>query len=136
MPENTTQDAILLIAHGSRRQEANDDLYHLAEMVRESRPGQIVEASFLELTEPTIPQGAERCLERGASHIYMVPYFLSAGTHVVDDLEQFRREFSRRWPEKAFTVCPHLGLHPYMVKIVFDRIEEAMQTNGSSGFAH
>ena len=124
---NTQQNdtAILLIAHGSRRQQANDDLFKLADMVRKARPNSVVESSFLELTEPTIPQGAEKCVASGATRVLMFPYFLSAGTHVVDDLEEFRYNFAEKWPNVEFKVCPHLGLHPLMVEIVFDRIAAA-----------
>ncbi|WP_339742848.1 CbiX/SirB N-terminal domain-containing protein [uncultured Rubinisphaera sp.] len=124
---NTQQNdtAILLIAHGSRRQHANDDLFKLADMVRKARPDSVIESSFLELTEPTIPQGAEKCVASGAKRVLMFPYFLSAGTHVVDDLEEFRQGFAEKWPNVEFKVCPHLGLHPLMVEIVFDRIAAA-----------
>ncbi len=122
-PQNET--AILLIAHGSRRQEANDDLFKLADMVRKARPDSVVASSFLELTEPTIPQGAEKCVASGAKRVLMFPYFLSAGTHVVDDLEEFRTSFAEKWPDIEFKVCPHLGLHPLMVEIVFDRLAAA-----------
>ncbi|MCG6155740.1 sirohydrochlorin chelatase [Rubinisphaera margarita] len=125
MASDSNRDAILLIAHGSRRQQANDDLFRLKEMVQESRPGQIVECSFLELAEPTIPQGAEACVAAGADRVLMFPYFLSAGTHVANDLTEFRDEFSQRWPDVEFKVCSHLGLHPLMVQIVFDRIAAA-----------
>ncbi|HBN75714.1 MAG TPA: cobalamin biosynthesis protein CbiX [Planctomycetaceae bacterium] len=122
-PQNNT--AILLIAHGSRRQQANDDLFKLAEMVRKARPDSVVESSFLELTEPTIPQGVEKCVASGAKRVLMFPYFLSAGIHVVEDLEEFRESFTEKWPDVEFIVCPHLGLHPLMVEIVFDRIAAA-----------
>lgn len=120
-----TQEAILLVAHGSRRQEANDDLYKLAEMVQQARPGKIVECSFLDVVEPTIPQGAEACIQQGAKRVLIFPYFLSAGRHVVDDLNYFRKQFEQRWPEVTFQICPHLGLHPLMVEIVFHRLTEA-----------
>ncbi|MBL4883644.1 MAG: CbiX/SirB N-terminal domain-containing protein [Planctomycetaceae bacterium] len=124
-PEPTRPDeAILLIAHGSRRQQANDDLIRLRDMVRVARAGQIIEHSFLELANPTIPEGAASCVEQGARKVLMFPYFLSAGVHVVEDLKKFKTEFENRWPETTFQVCPPLGLHRLMVDIVFDRISE------------
>ncbi len=119
------REAILMVAHGSRRSAANDDLYTLAEMVRAARPGKIVECAFLDVVEPTIPQGAEACVRQGATRVLLFPYFLSAGRHVVDDLNRFQADFQQRWPEVRFPICPHLGLHPLMVEIVFDRLAEA-----------
>ena len=119
------REAILLVAHGSRRQEANEDLYRLAEMVQQARPEKLIECAFLDVVEPTIPQGAKRCVERGAQRVLIFPYFLSAGRHVVDDLNHFRKQFATTWPEVVFHICPHLGLHPLMVQIVFERLQEA-----------
>ncbi len=124
MPETTPQlTAVLLIAHGSRRKEANDDLVRLAEIVRQRRPDVLVEASYLELASPSIPEGARNCIEQGAQKILMLPYFLSAGAHVVSDLQRFRDELAIEFPDVAFNLCPPLGLHPLMADIVLDRLQ-------------
>ncbi|QDU38957.1 Sirohydrochlorin cobaltochelatase [Maioricimonas rarisocia] len=116
--------AILLIAHGSRRAEANRDLVHVQEQVRARRPKDVVEIAYLELTSPTIPDGARRCVEQGAGEVRMLPYFLSSGAHVAQDLEQFRREFEVEWPEVTFRLCPPLGLHPLMIEVLMERLNE------------
>lgn len=114
--------AILLIAHGSRRPEANADLAHLAHALRERCADEIVEVGFLELAEPSIPAGARRCVEQGARRVRMLPYFLSAGRHVQEDLLQFQQQLQAEHPGVNFELCPHLGLHPQMVEIVLDRL--------------
>lgn len=122
--------AVLLIAHGSRRPEANADLARLAEMVRERGDYGVVEIAYLELAEPTIPQGIARSVEQGAKRILMMPYFLSAGLHVVEDLERFRQEAAERYPSARFQLCPPLGLHPLMVDLVMTRIAEGANGGG------
>ena len=117
--------AILLIAHGSRLATANADLLKLAEQLRSRFPNHIIETAYLELTEPTIPQGAERCVTLGATRVLLLPYFLSAGTHVTEDLHRFRSQFAEQWPHIRFDLCPPLGLHPLMLDIVCDRLSEA-----------
>ncbi|MCA9017703.1 MAG: CbiX/SirB N-terminal domain-containing protein, partial [Planctomycetaceae bacterium] len=94
--------AVLLIAHGSRRAAANQDLVKLAEMLREQNRFPVIEIAYLELAEPTIPEGAARCVAAGADEVLMLPYFLSAGVHVQNDLEQYRSEFSATYPETRF----------------------------------
>jgi len=121
MPQHS---ATLLIAHGSRRPEANADLARLAEMIRPHLPGERVEIAYLELAEPTIPQGLSRCVDGGATRVRMLPYFLSAGAHVTQDLEQVRAEFASRYPQTTFQLCGPLGLHPRIVDIVLDRLRE------------
>ncbi len=117
--------AILLIAHGSRLAAANADLLQLAEQLRSRFPNHVVETAYLELTEPTIPQGAARCVTLGATRVLLLPYFLSAGTHVTEDLCRFRSQFAEQWPSVRFDICPPLGLHPLMLDIVCDRLSEA-----------
>jgi sirohydrochlorin ferrochelatase len=119
-----SETALLLIAHGSRRAEANADLVKLAKMIQTREPTAIVEIAYLELTEPDIPQGAAACVQRGASEIRMVPYFLSAGQHVVRDLQGFQAEFRETWPNVTITLCPPLGLHPAIVDVVLERMTE------------
>jgi sirohydrochlorin ferrochelatase len=117
--------ATLLIAHGSRRPEANADLVRLAEMLAPHLPGERIEIAYLELAEPTIPEGLSRCLAAGATRVRMMPYFLSAGAHVTGDLERFRADFAARYPDVAFQLCGPLGLHPRIIDIVLDRLDEA-----------
>lgn len=115
--------AILLIAHGSRRAEANNDLHQLAEMVSSRKPAgfDIVEVGFLELAEPSIPAGFATCVERGASEVRIVPYFLSMGVHMAGDLAELKEQFARDYPEVAVDVRPPLGLHEKVVDVVLER---------------
>lgn len=119
--------AVLLIAHGSRRDAANQDLVKLAEMLRERNRFPIIEIAYLELTEPTIPDGAAKCVSAGADEVLMLPYFLSAGVHVQNDLEEHRSEFKVKYPQTEFRLCGHLGLHPLMLEIVLDRLNQTDQ---------
>ena len=118
--------AVLLIAHGSRRAEANHDLLDVAQQLRETSEYDIVVASYLELAAPPIPDGAAECVAAGADSILMMPYFLSAGSHVMRDLQRFRDELRERFPTQHFTLCPPLGLHPLMIDIVKDRLSEEL----------
>ncbi len=121
---NPATTAILLIAHGSRRQEANDELVKLAELLREEGTYSKIEIAFLELADPNIPAGVEACVKSGVEEVRMLPFFLSPGRHVVEDLERFRQEFSVQYSDIHFTICPPLGLHPKIIEIILDRIVE------------
>lgn len=116
--------AILLIAHGSRRAAANEDLVAVAQTLRARRPDTLVEIAYLELAEPDIPTGARRCVEQGAREVRILPYFLSEGNHVRGDLERFAREFEAAYPGVQFTVCPPLGLHPAIIDVLLERAEQ------------
>jgi sirohydrochlorin ferrochelatase len=116
--------ALLLIAHGSRQEEANADLHHVAANLR-ARGQAIVEASFLELAEPDIEEAGVRCIARGAERVILVPYFLSAGVHVRRDLSAARAKLAERFPAVEFRLAEPLGRHPLLLDVVAERAREA-----------
>ncbi|GAB4146134.1 MAG: CbiX/SirB N-terminal domain-containing protein [Planctomycetaceae bacterium] len=130
---SSSRTAALLIAHGSRKPKANADLVELAERVRAHAELDIVEIAYLELAAPSIPEGLNACLKQNAARILMMPYFLSAGSHVEEDLGRYRDEFQAEHPEIEIAVCPPLGLHSLMEEIVLDRIREGMERLHSDG---
>jgi sirohydrochlorin ferrochelatase len=120
-PERT---AVLLIAHGSREQAANDDLHELAARLAAEGDPAIVVACFLELAEPDIPTGGARCVAAGAKRVLMIPYFLSAGVHLRRDLTAAREDLQARYPGVEVHLGPPLGPHPLLDSLVAARIRE------------
>ena len=84
----------------------------------------IVEGCFLELAEPDLPTGGDRCVARGAHRVLLIPYFLSAGVHLERDLTAARNELSRRHPQVKFDLAAPLGPHPLLDQLVAIRIRE------------
>ena len=124
--DHTGRVAMLLIAHGSRRKEANQDLEHFAALLRERGRYAFVQCSYLEMTEPTIVQGGEACAaEADISGIIMLPWFLSAGVHVRDDLTEARATLQARFPAIAFRLAEPFGRHPLLLEIAEQRASEA-----------
>ncbi len=117
--------AVLLIAHGSRRAEANADLEFIASGLREHGRYPIVKVAFLELALPTIPEGGRLCVEDGATDVILLPYFLSPGVHVVEDLSISRQLLSEKYPAVKFVLADPLGRHPLLVEVVAARAREA-----------
>jgi sirohydrochlorin ferrochelatase len=113
--------ALLLIAHGSREAEANADLYHVADGLRQ-RGYAIVESAFLELAEPDIAEGGRSCVAQGAARVVLVPYFLSAGIHVRRDLAEARTCLAERFPGVVFDLAEPLGRHPLLLEVVAERV--------------
>jgi sirohydrochlorin ferrochelatase len=123
-PTQLSQSAVLLIAHGSRHGTANDDLRELAGRLAAAGTYAIVEPCFLELAEPDIAAGGGRCVARGATRVLMVPYFLSAGVHLLRDLTAARDDLSRNHPQVEFRLGPPLGPHPLLDQLVAVRARE------------
>jgi sirohydrochlorin ferrochelatase len=120
--------AVLLIAHGSRRAEANDDARALAGRIAATGEYPIVRAAFLELAGPDIPAGAEQCIAAGAARVLMVPYFLAEGVHLRRDLTAARDELAGRYPAVEFRLGAPLGPHPLLDRLVCERIRETALT--------
>ena len=117
--------ALLLIAHGSRRSEANADLAFVADGVRQRGLYPIVQVAYLELAEPTIADGGATCVECGATEVILLPYFLSPGVHARDDMDAAAADLSARFPHVRFRVAEPLGRHPLLLDIVEQRAAEA-----------
>lgn len=112
--------SLLLVAHGSRRDESNAEIGRLAERVTAcagERFG-VVEHAFLELAEPSIPDGIERCLARGASSVAVVPYFLARGTHVAEDIPAQVAIARRAHPEADIRITDYLGTSDALVDVL------------------
>ncbi|MBV9126330.1 MAG: CbiX/SirB N-terminal domain-containing protein [Planctomycetes bacterium] len=120
------QTALLLIAHGSRQEEANADLYHTVAALRRRGEYAVVEASFLELAEPDIEEGAATCVAQGVNRVVLVPYFLSAGIHVQRDLTASCRQLEARYPLVQFRLAEPLGRHPLLLEVVAERARQAL----------
>jgi sirohydrochlorin ferrochelatase len=116
MPEGTRGDgpaarALVLVAHGSRRAESNEEVRVLAERIR-ARAGsrfKAVEHGFLELAEPAIAQVLDAVVDAGARELVVIPYFLAAGRHVSEDVPAAVAVCRARHPEVVFEVTSHLG---------------------------
>lgn len=115
-------DALLLVAHGSRRQQSNNEVTELADKLRDSCHDdyKIVHEGFLELATPSIPEGIENCINDGATRVTILPYFLNSGRHVVEDVPDFVVSAKNRHPNIDIIIAPHLGASPLMVELLVE----------------
>ncbi len=112
--------ALLLVAHGSRRAASNEEVEALAAAVAIDCASQFgyIGAAFLELAVPDIPEGVRRCVEAEASSIVVVPYFLAAGTHVVNDIPQILQQVQQEHPHCSIEMVEHIGASPLMPSLI------------------
>jgi sirohydrochlorin ferrochelatase len=103
--------SLLLVAHGSRRKASNEEIRGLAAVLSEqagSRFGHVA-CAFLEIADPSIPDGIEAALRAGASEVIVLPYFLSAGRHVAEDIPAEVERKRAEHPEALIRIAPYLG---------------------------
>ncbi len=88
MQMHSPKKGLLLVAHGSRRTASNLEVAQLAEQLQASLQADfmLVKPAFLELAEPSIPEGVAGCVAAGARSVVVLPYFLNSGRHVAEDI--------------------------------------------------
>jgi len=74
--------------------------------------------AFLELAEPGIPGGADLCVASGATEIVAVPYFLSAGRHVAEDIPAELEKARQNHPDVTIRQSDYLGKHADVLAIL------------------
>lgn len=112
--------SLLLIAHGSRRAESNEEIKRLADKVRALSGDQFiqVESAFLELAEPSIEQAIDHLVASGETHILCIPYFLARGAHVANDIPEAIAAAHEKHPTVTFQVSEYLGEAEQMPSIL------------------
>lgn len=103
--------ALLLVSHGSRRQQSNEEVDKLAENISAHLNGsyEVIHSAFLEIARPSIPEGIDKCASLGAETITVLPYFLAAGRHVAEDIPSIVNDARKKYPNITFKISRHIG---------------------------
>lgn len=125
-PQNLTQKqiGILIVGHGSRREEANADVREAARLIARRGSFACVEPAFLEIVSPTIDEGFAELVERGADHVIVHPYFLSPGRHTRGDIPVDVHAAANRHPGVTYQITEPLAAHPSVIDASIERILE------------
>ncbi|MDA1361901.1 sirohydrochlorin chelatase [Glycomyces luteolus] len=124
VPESEREEtAVILIGRGTSDPDANGDLFKAARLLWEGRPWPIVEAGFVSLAQPSVPEALERCRALGAKRIALLPYFLFTGV-----LERRIRQQTHEWaaanPDVAVIDAPYLGPDRAVAEALLARADE------------
>jgi sirohydrochlorin cobaltochelatase len=119
LADSLDEEAILLVGHGSRREKSNEQVKVLAADL-ENRLGLPVDAGFLELAAPAIPE-AIAGLASAVSEITVVQLSLFAASHVKNDVPLAVQQARTDHPDVTLNNGAHLGVHPAIVDLLDDR---------------
>jgi len=119
-------NGVLVVGHGSRREEANADVREAARRIGQRGRFQLVEAAFLEIEHPNIAEGYSRLVERGARSIVVHPYFLSPGRHTRGDLPREVSAVAKQFPYVSYRITEPLSAHPLVIEASLGRILETI----------
>ena len=110
------KQGIVLFGHGSRNAAWAEPFHAIRNAIERGQPETEVELGFLELMEPSLPEAIGRLTARGVSRIAIVPIFISAGSHVREDLPRLIAEALMLNPQIEVTVAASLGEAPEMLQ--------------------
>ncbi len=112
--------SLLLVAHGSRRTESNQEIGVVADALRAKVQNEyaLTTHAFLELAEPSIPDGIDTLIQQGATEITILPYFLSAGRHVHEDVPSIVHAKQDLHPDIQIKIAPYLGEASEMIDVL------------------
>lgn len=111
---------IVIFAHGSSVASANEAVRAVAAQAAAEGEFTLYETAFLDVA-PRLGEAAGMLIERGASAILIVPYFLTLGLHLQRDLPAMVREIEEAHPGVPVRVTPPLDGHPALSAIVAER---------------
>jgi sirohydrochlorin ferrochelatase len=111
-----------LVDHGSVRNEANEMLVDMAQLVQRMTGNDvIVRYAHMELAEPTIAEGFANCVEAGANEVIVFPYMLSPGRHSTTDIPRMVNAAAANHPGVTFSVTPPFGIEEKLGEIILAR---------------
>jgi sirohydrochlorin ferrochelatase len=120
------QTGIVVFAHGSSVESANEAVRLTARRIEESGEFPHVATSFLDGGKPDLPAAVEQLLAAGADRILVVPYFLTVGLHLKRDLPDLVQQIQTQHPGLAIQVTPPLDGHPQLGEILLARAKEGL----------
>lgn len=118
------REAVILLGHGSRVPDASRDMQRVAERLKEKYGHDLVEVCFMSRLGPHLPETLEKCVNKGATSVVVVPYFLHEGLHIVLDIPEMLQEEVRRYPQLKLRFGPGFGFDELLVDLVEKRIGE------------
>ncbi|WP_330631835.1 CbiX/SirB N-terminal domain-containing protein [Halocatena halophila] len=120
MTRTASDEAIVLVGHGSRRERSNEQVRALAAEF-EAQVRVPVDVAFLELASPSIGDAIDG-LAPSVSTVTVLPLSLFGASHVKADLPLAVNQARDRHPELQLEMGGPIGVHPAVVTILDERV--------------
>lgn len=119
--------ALLIMAHGSRSDTANDEFRALVETVAESAHAVgeeyvAVLPCFLELAFPSLIEAIQQLEHQPVTHVQLYPLFFNKGKHVGRDIPAQIEDARARFPELSIELLDYFGNAKGLAPLVLSHI--------------
>lgn len=103
--------ALIIAAHGSRKNESNLEIASLAERISKKSKGSfdIITHAFLQLADPLLENMMDKLVAKGATTIVIFPFFIGSGSHILVDIPELVKTAQSTHDHVEFKLTRHLG---------------------------
>lgn len=119
--------ALIIAAHGSRKEESNMEVASLADRLSKKATGSFgaVEYAFLQFAEPLLEKKIDELAQKGAKKIVIFPFFIAAGNHIRVDIPEVVKKAKASYSGIEFSVTDHLGKIQAVEEIILRQVMTA-----------
>jgi sirohydrochlorin ferrochelatase len=124
--EIIVKPSLVIAAHGSRSELATAEIFKFTDTL----DGELkafysdCKPAFLEISAPSIQTSIIELIEEGATHIHILPYFLTSGVHVRIDIPAIIKRLNQHFCKVQFTLLQPIGLASQMLNVVTSVVHE------------
>ena len=115
--------AILVVSHGSRSPKTKKEVVALIDNIKTKTQVDIIEYAFLEIEEPSIPEGIQSCIEKGAGEVLLLMNFLNSGRHMDEDIPAIVEEEQKKYPDVKIHMSGPVGQHERIADLFVELID-------------
>ena len=125
LPKNKVD--VLIIGHGSKDPNAQLSIQYVVDNL--SKTYRNISHCFLEIEEPNIAQGIEKCEKNNPEVLVIVFYFLHKGAHVKRDIFEDLNPALEKSTIKKAIITEHIGTDEKMIDLILERAKEVEHAN-------
>ena len=124
----------LIVAHGSRKDDANQQVKNLVNKLNNYFQSVMFEPAFMELASPTIEDGIKALAKKNMDQLIAYPYFLFKGMHFTKDIPNLIQNIINKLEKKVdFKMLDPIGQHPKITDLVqeelYDEVIDQLKLN-------
>ncbi len=125
LPSN--QVDVMIIGHGSKDPNAQLSIQYVVDNLTNTYRN--ISHCFLEIEEPNIQQGIDKCQKNNPEVLVIVFYFLHKGAHVKRDIYEDLNPAIDKSNLKKVLITEHIGTDEKMIDLILERAREVEHAN-------
>ena len=117
-------EAILILAHGSKRNETEQTLNSIGQKVRHKIGSESVYPAYLQFSEQDMETIIKQLVDKGVKKFIVMPMFLFDGVHVTVDIPEEINKIKQKYSGIEIVITRHIGDDERIADIIIDRIAD------------